>query len=68
MVSVCVLMAGSGQRCHINQNKVLYKINNTTLYMYSVLQFIKSEEVEEVITYNQTRCCFRAHLVFIYRV
>ena len=49
MVSVCVLMAGSGQRCHINQNKVLYKINNTPLYMYSVLQFIKSEEVEEVI-------------------
>ena len=46
---VVLLLAGSGERCGLGYNKVLYKINNKPIFTYSLEKFLEFEECQKVI-------------------
>lgn len=46
---VILLIAGSGERCGLGYNKVLYKINGQPLFLYSLKKFLEFDECNKVI-------------------
>lgn len=46
---VILLLAGSGERCGLGYNKVLYKINNQPLFLYSLKKFLDFDECKKVV-------------------
>ena len=49
MFDCILLMAGSGTRSNLNYNKIKYRINNKSLYEYSLEKFLSIEECNNVI-------------------
>ncbi|MGD9604811.1 MAG: 2-C-methyl-D-erythritol 4-phosphate cytidylyltransferase [Bacilli bacterium] len=49
MFDVILLMAGSGTRTGLSYNKMLYKINNRPLFMYSLDTFLSFQECSIVV-------------------
>ena len=53
MISVVLLMAGRGTRMGLNENKILLKLGDKPLFMYSLEKFLKHNfEVVCVINEN----------------
>ena len=46
---VILLIAGSGERCGLGYNKVLYKINGQPLFLYSLKKFLEFDECHKII-------------------
>lgn len=50
---VILLLAGSGERCGLGFNKVLYKINNKPIFCYSLEKFLSFEDCQKVVVVCQ---------------
>lgn len=49
MFDVVLLMAGSGSRSGLSDNKVFYEVDDMPLYMYSLNAFLKLQDCRKVI-------------------
>lgn len=48
-ISAIIAAAGSGSRCNLGYNKLLYKINGKTILEYTLGKFIDVERIDEII-------------------
>lgn len=49
MFDAVILMAGKGTRSGLQYNKILYKLNNKAVFLYSLEEFLKCDECKKVV-------------------